>query len=81
MIGDTMYLDFAESRSWKREPRTKLRYLWHHWLFETETGYSCFEAYHTFAAWMQKHSWKLVLLMALGHAYEGYGITASFLGL
>jgi hypothetical protein len=81
MIGSTMYRDFAKSRSWKREPRAKLNYLWLHWLMETETGYSWFKTYHVFAAWMQRHSWKLVVLMLLGHAYEGWGITASFLGL
>ena len=81
MIGDTMYLDFANSLSWKHEPLKKLRYLWRHWYFETETGYSYFKAYHEFAAWMQRHSWKLVVLLFLSHAYEGYGITASFLGL
>ena len=81
MIGSTMYRDFAESRSWKREPRAKLHYLWLHWLMETETGYSWFKLYHEFAGWMQANSWKLVVLMFLGHAYEGWGITASFLGL
>ncbi len=76
------HIDMASIYSWKRNPKRKLGH------YKKAVRWAVFEARHQVGLkliplehFVKRHQWKAVLLLILGHAYEGWSITASFLGL
>lgn len=75
-------LELASVYSWRDNPKRKFNH------YRSAAKWATYDVRHKLKlftirlkGFVERHQWKLVLALVLGHVYQGVEVTASFLGL